>query len=62
MVVEIEVVLNDRPLTYDSDDSQGPAPLTPSHLLYGRHITRVSYEHVTDIQDGDYGDRSDMTK
>ncbi|XP_065917809.1 uncharacterized protein [Dysidea avara] len=62
MVVEIEAVLNDRPLTYVSDDSQDPAPLTPSHLLYGRHITRVPYEHVTDIQDGDYGDRSDMNK
>jgi len=62
MVVEIEVVLNDRPLTYVSNDSQDPEPLTPSHLLYGRHITKLPYEHVTDVQDGDYGDRSDMTK
>ena len=34
MVVEIEAVLNDRPLTYVSNDSQDPEPLTPSHLLY----------------------------
>ena len=32
------------------------------HLLYGSHITRLPNEHVTDIRDGDYGDRSDMTK
>jgi len=59
MVVEMEVVLNDRPLTYVSNDSQDPELLTPLHLFYGRHITRSPCEHVTDIQDGDYGDRSD---
>ena len=51
MVVEIEAVLNDRPLTYISEDSQDSQPLTPSHLLYGRRITRLPYEHVADIHD-----------
>jgi len=62
MVVEIEAVLNDRPLTYLSDDPLDPAPLTPSHLLYGRRITRVPHELVCDVNDGDYGDTSDVSK
>ena len=62
MVVEIEAVLNDRPLTYLSDDPCDPVPLTPSHLLYGRRITRVPHELVSDVHDGDYGDTSDVSK
>ena len=62
MVVEIEAVLNDRPLTYLSDDIQDLQPLTPSHLLYGRRITRVPHEQVSDVQDGDYGNTSDVSK
>ena len=62
MVVVIEAVLNDQPLTYVSNDCHDPEPLTPSHLLYGRHITRLPYEHVTDLQDKDYGEKSDVTK
>ena len=33
IIVEIEAMLNDRPLTYVSPDLSDPAPLTPSHLL-----------------------------
>ena len=35
LAVEIEGVLNDRPLTYLPTDIDDPHPLTPSHLLYG---------------------------
>ena len=35
--MEIEAVLNDRPLTYLCADVTDPEPPTPSHLLYGRH-------------------------
>ena len=53
LVVEIEAVLNDRPLTYQSADITDPEPLTPSHLLYGRRITTLPYsttenEELTD--------------
>ena len=41
MVVEIEAVLNNRPLTYTSSDVDNPQPLTPAYLLYGRKIARL---------------------
>lgn len=43
VLTEIEATLNDRPLTYVSSDLTDPEPLTPSHLLYGRKITRLPY-------------------
>ena len=44
MIVEVEAVLNDRPLTYTSSDIDDPQPLTPAHLLYGRKIIRLPHE------------------
>ena len=41
IMVEIEAILNNRPLTYVSSDISDPEPLTPSHLLYGRRIQSV---------------------
>ena len=43
LVVEIEAVLNDSPLTYLSADVENSEPLTPSHLLYGQRITTLLY-------------------
>ena len=56
LVVEIEAVLNDRPLTYISTDLNDPEPLCPSHLLYGRKIIALPYPHASeeDISDPDY--------
>ena len=48
MIVEIEALLNDRPLTYVSSDIQDSEPLTPAHLLYGRKIVTLPYEHIED--------------
>ena len=39
MLIEIEGVLNSRPLCY-VDDSDLSEPLTPSHLMYGRNINK----------------------
>ena len=39
LLIEVESVINARPLTYVQDDSEGVNyALTPSHLMYGRKI------------------------
>ena len=43
VVVEIEGMLNNRPLTYMSSDISDPEPLTPAHLIYGRRIVSVPH-------------------
>jgi len=48
LTVEIEAVLNDRPLKYQSSDIDDPEPLTPSHLLYGRRITTLPHPIAED--------------
>ena len=41
IIVEIEAMLNDRPLTYVSSDITDPEALTAAHLIYGRRILFV---------------------
>jgi len=43
IVIEIEAMLNDRPLTYVSTDLSDPEPLNPSNLLFGRRIRQVPH-------------------
>ena len=63
LVVEIEAILNDRPLTYISSDIQDDTPLTPAHLLYGRRITSLPYQANGDeIDDPTYGDDSELRR
>ena len=52
LIVEVEAVLNDRPLTYVSTDLNDLEPLTPSHLLYGRRITSLPHR-ITDDEVND---------
>ena len=43
ILVEIEAILNNRPLTYVYDDENGVSyPLTPSQLIYGRQLTMTA--------------------
>ncbi len=45
ILVEIESVINSRPLTYVYDDSEGLSyPLTPSQLINGRNLQRLPSE------------------
>ncbi|XP_065904022.1 uncharacterized protein [Dysidea avara] len=55
-IVEVEAVLNDRPLTYLSSTTEDPEPLTPSHLLCGRRIVSLPHPDVDDkeMTDPDY--------
>jgi hypothetical protein len=39
LLVEIEGMLNSRPLTFVGDDPDAAAPLTPSHFLLGRLVS-----------------------
>ncbi|XP_074661849.1 uncharacterized protein LOC141914526 [Tubulanus polymorphus] len=56
LVAEIEMVINNRPLTYLSDDLTDPEPLTPSHLLHGRVMSNLPHQSDTDaISDPEYG-------
>lgn len=62
LIVEIEAILNDHPLTYTLSDANDLEPLTPSHLLYGRRKTLVPYENVEDdeVDDPNFGDISNI--
>lgn len=61
MIVEVEAVLNDRPLTYTSSDIDDPQPLTLAHLLYGRKIIILPHKHhAEDPKDLDYGNKSQI--
>lgn len=41
-IVEVEGLLNSRPLTYSSSDPKDEEPLTPNHFLYGRVGDRLA--------------------
>ena len=43
LIVEVEAVLNDRPLTYLSSDIKDPQPLTPSDLIYSHRIVMLPH-------------------
>ena len=63
LVVEVEAVINDRPITYVPSDVGEPEPLSPSMLARGHNITMLPHRFITkdDIDDLDYGiNASDM--
>ena len=58
----VEAVLNDHPLTYVSTDVRDVELLTHAHLLCGRRIKSLSYEHEENLDDLDYVDASSMRR
>ena len=64
IIVEVEAILNDRPLTYVSSELSDPEPLTPSHLLHGRRITCLPHQTVEldELTDPSFGDASHTRK
>jgi len=64
IVVEVEAILNNHPLTHCSTDIKDMDLITPSHLLYGRSIISLPYQEVQDdqIDDPTYGNDTDIRK
>ena len=54
IVTKIEVVHNNRPITYISSDVNDLEPLTPAHLLYGHRIVPLTDD--SEIDDPNYGE------
>ena len=52
VLVDIEAVINSRPLTYLYDDDVGVESLTPSHLMIGRRILSAPSNCPVDDVDG----------
>ena len=50
LLIEIEGIINSRPLTYLFDDSEGVSyPLTPSQLVNGRHLSLLPHDNFYEI-------------
>lgn len=50
LLIEIEALVNSRPLTYVHDDSDGLSyALSPSHLVYGRKISNTPNTEHFDV-------------
>ena len=64
LVVEVEAILNDRPLTHTSPDLDDPEPLTPAHLLHGHRIISLPHEKVEeqDLDDPTFGTFTDVNR
>lgn len=62
ILAEVEMRVNNRPLTYMTDDLNQPAPLTPSHLIHGRRIDSMPNELEDKQQDPDYIDTDILNK
>ncbi len=64
LITGVEVVLNDRPLTYVTSDVTEVEPLTPAHMLYGRRITSLLYPQLEseEIDDPDFITESEVRK
>ena len=48
MLLEVESVLNSRPLTY-IDDNPNTQTLTPNHLIFGRQLNEKCFENTGEI-------------
>ena len=50
LLIEIEAIVNSRPLTYAYDDVEGLSyTISPSHLLYGRRIASVPNNEIYEV-------------
>ena len=64
LVVEVEAILNERPLTHMSPDINDLEPLTPAHLLHGHCIVSLPREAVEkqELNDPTFGNLDDINR
>lgn len=62
IIVEIELTMNSRPLTYISDDLYNYEPLTPSHLLVGYSLNALPIPEELLDQDTTFQDPIKVNK
>ena len=53
LIIEVEAILNDRPLTYLSSDIKDPQHWTPSNLIYGHRIVLIPHLLCEDYETTD---------
>ena len=49
ILLEIEALINARPITWDYDDPNEPGPISPSDLLYGRSFRQFPPLHEVKV-------------
>jgi len=49
MIVEVEAVVNNRPITNASSDINDPQPITPAHILYALLAYHTSLSTLTSV-------------
>ncbi|XP_069186418.1 uncharacterized protein [Procambarus clarkii] len=62
IAIEIEARVNDRPLTYLSDDVLQREPLIPSHLMFGRPLRTLVSLKDEEPKDPSYVRESDLVQ
>ncbi|XP_069160890.1 uncharacterized protein [Procambarus clarkii] len=62
VITEIESRVNNRPLTYLSEDPTQHEPLSPAHLMYGRLLTPVPSLVDDEIRDPSYVGPSELVQ
>ena len=63
LIKEIQAILNDRPLTTLNADLNDLQPLTPSHLLFGFHITALPHLSLDTAEyDPSFGDANAISR
>ena len=64
LIKEVQVVVNDRPITFVSHDVNDPEPLTPSKLLYGYDVSALPHPIVDpeELDDEDFNDQDQLSK
>ncbi|XP_069168874.1 uncharacterized protein [Procambarus clarkii] len=62
VAIEIEARVNNRPLTFLSDDVLQREPLSPAHLMYGRPLRTLVFLMIKEPEDPSYVRESDWVQ